>query len=194
MNRRTETSRTGPDSARHCRSTSAQSADGLLCAAPLEPSENASTGRCAPARTATDLQRRTTRSDGGNYPPHPQQLGLSLGHWTFDRLMHYAHEQLAIPISRSQLGVNLHARIACQIFRIMPRHGPRPAQITFNHLLQRGFCGASLPYPDCQPRLAAPADGPLASPHSGRAPPYPRHPPWRLAASRNCARSVSASP
>lgn len=39
---------------------------------------------------------------------HPQQLGLSFGHWTLDRLMHYAHEQLAIPISRSQLGVILH--------------------------------------------------------------------------------------
>ena len=38
---------------------------------------------------------------------HPQQLGLSFGHWTLDRLMHYAHEQLAIPISRSQLGVIL---------------------------------------------------------------------------------------
>ncbi len=39
---------------------------------------------------------------------HPQQLSLSFGHWTLDRLMHYAHEQLAIPISRSQLGVILH--------------------------------------------------------------------------------------
>jgi transposase len=39
---------------------------------------------------------------------HPQQLGLSFGHWTLDRLMTYAHEHLAIPISRSQLGVILH--------------------------------------------------------------------------------------
>jgi transposase len=39
---------------------------------------------------------------------HPQQLGLNFGHWTLDWLMHYAHEQLAIPISRSQLGVILH--------------------------------------------------------------------------------------
>lgn len=38
---------------------------------------------------------------------HPQQLGLSFGHWTLDRLVHYAHEQLAISISRSQLGLIL---------------------------------------------------------------------------------------
>jgi transposase len=35
---------------------------------------------------------------------HPQQLDLSFGHWTLDRLVRYAHEQLAITISRSQLG------------------------------------------------------------------------------------------
>lgn len=39
---------------------------------------------------------------------HPQQLGLSFGHWTLERLMHYAHEHLAITISRSQLGVILY--------------------------------------------------------------------------------------
>jgi transposase len=38
---------------------------------------------------------------------HPQQLGLSFGHWTLDRLVHYAHEQLTITISRSQLGLIL---------------------------------------------------------------------------------------
>lgn len=39
---------------------------------------------------------------------HPQQLGLRFGHWTLDRLVAYAHEQLAITISRSQLGAILH--------------------------------------------------------------------------------------
>jgi transposase len=39
---------------------------------------------------------------------HPQQLGLSFGHWTLDRLVDYAHEQLAITISRSQLGAILY--------------------------------------------------------------------------------------
>jgi transposase len=38
---------------------------------------------------------------------HPQQLGLRFGHWTLDRLVHYAHEQLAITSSRSQLGLIL---------------------------------------------------------------------------------------
>jgi transposase len=38
---------------------------------------------------------------------HPQQLGLRFGHWTLDQLVHYAHEQLAITISRSQLGLLL---------------------------------------------------------------------------------------
>ena len=38
---------------------------------------------------------------------HPQQLELSFGHWTLDRLVHYAHEQLGITISRSQLGLIL---------------------------------------------------------------------------------------
>jgi transposase len=38
---------------------------------------------------------------------HPQQLGLSFGHWTLDRLVRYAHEQLGITISRSQLGLIL---------------------------------------------------------------------------------------
>lgn len=35
---------------------------------------------------------------------HPQQFGLSFGHWTLDRLVVYAHERLHIDISRSQLG------------------------------------------------------------------------------------------
>jgi transposase len=37
----------------------------------------------------------------------PQQLDLSFGHWTLDRLVAYAHEQLGITISRSQLGLIL---------------------------------------------------------------------------------------
>lgn len=40
---------------------------------------------------------------------HPHQFGLSFGHWTLDRLVVYAHEQLHIPISRSQLGELLQA-------------------------------------------------------------------------------------
>jgi transposase len=39
---------------------------------------------------------------------HPQQLSLGFGHWTLDRLVNYAHEQLAISISRSQLGAILY--------------------------------------------------------------------------------------
>jgi transposase len=35
---------------------------------------------------------------------HPQQLGLSFGHWTLDRLVEYVNKQLNIPVSRSQLG------------------------------------------------------------------------------------------
>lgn len=38
---------------------------------------------------------------------HPQHLDLSFGHWTLDRLVRYAHEQLGITISRSQLGLIL---------------------------------------------------------------------------------------
>ena len=38
---------------------------------------------------------------------HPQQLGMSFGHWTLDRLVRYAHEQQGIAISRSQLGLIL---------------------------------------------------------------------------------------
>ena len=38
---------------------------------------------------------------------HPQQLELSFGHWTLDRLVRYAHERLSITISRSQLGLIL---------------------------------------------------------------------------------------
>lgn len=38
---------------------------------------------------------------------HPQQLALNFGHWTLDRLVRYAHEQLGIAISRSQLGLVL---------------------------------------------------------------------------------------
>lgn len=38
---------------------------------------------------------------------HPQQLALGFGHWTLDRLVGYAHEQLGITISRSQLGLIL---------------------------------------------------------------------------------------
>ncbi len=38
---------------------------------------------------------------------HPQQLDLGFGHWTLDRLVRYAHEQLGISISRSQLGLLL---------------------------------------------------------------------------------------
>lgn len=38
---------------------------------------------------------------------HPQQLSLSFGHWTLDRLVSYAHERLGITISRSQLGLIL---------------------------------------------------------------------------------------
>ena len=38
---------------------------------------------------------------------HPQHLGLSFGHWTLDRLVNYAHEQLGITISRSQLALVL---------------------------------------------------------------------------------------
>ena len=38
---------------------------------------------------------------------HPQQLALSFGHWRLDRLVRYAHEQLGIAISRSQLGLVL---------------------------------------------------------------------------------------
>jgi transposase len=33
---------------------------------------------------------------------------MSFGHWTLDRLVEYAHVQLAITISRSQLGAILH--------------------------------------------------------------------------------------
>jgi transposase len=40
---------------------------------------------------------------------HPHQLGMSFGHWTLDRLVVCAHEQLHIEISRSQLGELLHA-------------------------------------------------------------------------------------
>jgi transposase len=35
---------------------------------------------------------------------HPQQLNLPYSHWTLDRLVEYARQQLHIPISRSQLG------------------------------------------------------------------------------------------
>jgi len=37
----------------------------------------------------------------------PQQLGLPYSQWTLDRLVEYLHQQLQIPISRSQLGVIL---------------------------------------------------------------------------------------
>lgn len=40
---------------------------------------------------------------------HPEKLNLPFGHWTLDRLVTYAHEQLHIPISRSQLGEILQA-------------------------------------------------------------------------------------
>lgn len=39
----------------------------------------------------------------------PQTLGLPFGHWTLDRLVTYAHDQLQIPISRSHLGDLLQA-------------------------------------------------------------------------------------
>jgi len=39
----------------------------------------------------------------------PSSLGLPFGHWTLDRLVVYAHEQLHIPISRSHLGELLQA-------------------------------------------------------------------------------------
>lgn len=38
---------------------------------------------------------------------HPQQLGLPSNHWTLDRLVEYVHQQLHLPISRSQLGAIL---------------------------------------------------------------------------------------
>ena len=34
---------------------------------------------------------------------HPEQLGMSFGHWTLDRLVDYGNERLQIGISRSQL-------------------------------------------------------------------------------------------
>lgn len=37
----------------------------------------------------------------------PQHLGLPFSHWTLDRLVRYAHQQLGIPISRAQLGAVL---------------------------------------------------------------------------------------
>jgi transposase len=40
---------------------------------------------------------------------HPQQFNLPFSHWTLDRLVRYAHEQLDIPISRAQLGAVLVA-------------------------------------------------------------------------------------
>lgn len=40
---------------------------------------------------------------------HPEKLDLPFGHWTLDRLCTYAHAQLQIPISRSQLGEILQA-------------------------------------------------------------------------------------
>ena len=40
---------------------------------------------------------------------HPHALELSFGHWTLDRLVVYAHEQLGIGISRAQLARVLEA-------------------------------------------------------------------------------------
>jgi transposase len=40
---------------------------------------------------------------------HPDALGLPFGHWTLDRLVVYAHEQLGIAISRAQLARVLEA-------------------------------------------------------------------------------------
>jgi transposase len=40
---------------------------------------------------------------------HPPALGLPFGHWTLDRLVAYAHEQLHLGISRAQLARVLEA-------------------------------------------------------------------------------------